>query len=61
MDEGDLEEEDVEEAGVVLSERKTWNVGHVGEWGIYQENAQSPNATYVIKKGIQHNFAQRSQ
>jgi len=61
VDEGDLEEEDVEEAGVVLSERKTWNVGHVGEWGIYQENAQSLNASYATKKVIRRNFALGNQ
>ena len=49
------------EAGVVSFDRKIWNIGHVGELGIYQENAQNPNASYAIKKGTQHNSALRSQ
>ena len=57
----DLEEEDVDEAEVVSCDWKTWNAGHVGEWGTYQENAQNPNATYVTKRGTQRNFAQENQ
>ena len=56
-----LGQEDENEAGVVSFDQKTWNVGHVEEWGIYQENAQSPNASYAIKKGIQYNSAQENQ
>ena len=48
----DLGEEDADEVKVVLSDQKIWNVGHVGEWGIYQKNAQNPNASYITKRGI---------
>ena len=61
MEEADLGEEDVDEAEVASLDQKTWNVGHVGEWGTCQESAQNPNASYATKKGIQHNFVQENQ
>ncbi len=32
--------------------QKPWNVRHAEEWGIYQENVQNLNASYVTKRGI---------
>ena len=57
----DLGQEDEDEAEVVSFDQKTWNVEHVGEWSICQENAQNPNASYVTKRGIQPNSALGNQ
>ena len=61
MEEADREEEDKEEAVVVSADQKPWNVGHVREWDIYQENVQNLNASFATKRGIQHNSAQENQ
>ena len=52
-----LEEEDADEAEVVLSDQKIWNAGPVEEEGTCQKNAQNPNTSCAIKKGIQLNSA----
>jgi len=57
----DSEEEDEDEAGVVLPVQKSLSVGHVGEKGICQEDVLNPNASYVIKKGIQRSSALENQ